>query len=272
MENLDQSTPGTVYMNEKEMKEKAPSVFSKTPSNEVSKHYTHIPTIDVIRDMQALGWGVVGVKEVNARKSSTVGFQKHLAIFRNENIVINGEDGDIVYPQILMTNSHDGKNAFTFIAGLFRLICENGLVISTQEFENVKLRHMGYTFEDLQSKINEIVKKLPLTVECMNIMKEIELEQEMILDFAQKALIVRFGEKEIQNIKVDIDELITPTRKEDEGKNLWNIFNVLQEKLISGDFEYTNGVKIRKARKIKNFSQDQKLNQELFSLALEYQN
>ena len=32
-------------------------------------------------------------------------------------------DGDTVYPQILLTNSHDGKNAFTFTAGLFRLIC-----------------------------------------------------------------------------------------------------------------------------------------------------
>ena len=43
---------------------------------------------------------------------------------------------DTVFPQILLTNSHDGKNAFTFTAGLFRMICENGLVVSTNEFEN----------------------------------------------------------------------------------------------------------------------------------------
>ena len=45
--------------------------------------------------------------------------------------IINGKDGDTVFPQVLLTNSHDGKNAFTFTAGLFRMICENGLVIST---------------------------------------------------------------------------------------------------------------------------------------------
>ena len=40
--------------------------------------------------------------------------------------------------------SSDGKNAFTFRAGLFRLVCENGLVISTQDFADLKIRHFGY--------------------------------------------------------------------------------------------------------------------------------
>ena len=59
-------------------------------------------------------------------------------------------DGDTVFPQILMTNSHDGKNSFQFQAGLYRLVCSNGLVIADAQFEDVKMRHMGYSFEDLQ--------------------------------------------------------------------------------------------------------------------------
>jgi hypothetical protein len=76
-----------------------------------------------------------------------VGYQKHLVVFRNNDVVINGKDGDTVYPQILLTNSHDGKNSFSFQAGLFRMICENGLVIATKQFEAMKIRHMGYDFE-----------------------------------------------------------------------------------------------------------------------------
>ena len=110
-------------------------------------------------------------KEVKARTEGTIGFQKHLLVFRNNDVVINGEDGDTVYPQILLTNSHDGKNSFQFTAGLFRMICENGLVIATDEFEDLKMRHMGYTFEDLQILIKDMVEKLPLTVESMNKMK-----------------------------------------------------------------------------------------------------
>jgi hypothetical protein len=136
---LNLSKNGFLTMDE--IKENAPSIFTTTSSPDTSEKYTHIPTSVVIEDMEKLGWRVVDAKQVKARKG--VGFQKHLLVFRNNDVVINGVDGDIVFPQILLTNSHDGKNSFTFTAGLFRMVCENGLVVSTQEFENVKMRHMG---------------------------------------------------------------------------------------------------------------------------------
>ena len=258
------------YLSKANIRSLAPSVFSEKPSEDVSSKYTHIPTERVIDDMELLGWKPIEAKEIKARKKSTKGFQKHLLIFRNDDVVINGKDGDTVFPQILLTNSHDGKNAFTFQAGLFRLICANGLVIADTQFEDVKMRHMGYTFEDLQVLIKEMVEKLPLTVESMNQMKAKELEQEQIIEFAKEAINTRFTEKEINRIEIDWDAFIEPVRKEDTGKDLWSVFNVVQEKLIEGDFEYRMGGKPRKAREIKNFKQDMKINKELFELALDY--
>ena len=258
------------FLSKEELRKICPVIFAEKASNEVSKHYTHIPTSKVIDDMATLGWGVVDAKSVKARKNSTKGYQKHLVVFRNNDVVINGEDGDTVFPQVLLTNSHDSKNAFTFTAGLFRMVCENGLVISTTQFEDVKMRHMGYTFEELQVKIKGMVEKLPLTVESMNKMKNIELNEEKAVEFAKKALTTRFNEKEMKRIKIDIKDILTPVRVEDSGKDLWSIFNVVQEKVIDGDFTYIAGGKVRKARQIKNFRQDQKVNQELFELALEY--
>lgn len=260
----------TNFLTNAEIKKVAPSVFTSTAASHVSDSYTHIPTSQVIEDMEKLGWGVVDAKEVRARKG--VGFQKHLVVFRNPEIAIVGKDGDDVFPQILLTNSHDGKNAFTFTAGMFRMVCENGLVVSTQEFENVKLRHMGYTFEELQTKIKEMVERLPLTVETMNKMKQVELDEVKAIEFATKALATRFKEDELARITVDAKELLKPTRKEDEGNDLWSIFNVIQEKLIDGGFSYNAGSKSRKARRIKNFNQDLKVNQDLFELALEFAN
>jgi hypothetical protein len=91
-------------------------------------------------------------------------------------------------------------------------------------------------------------------------------------NFAKRALETRFTEKQIDSIKIDFNELLTPTRVEDEGNDVWSVFNVVQEKLINGDFDYIRGSKIRKARRVKNFVQDQKINKELFELALEYVN
>lgn len=256
------------FKTKEELKELAPSIFTETPANRVSKKYTYISTEKIIDDMEKLGWGVVDAKQVAARKESTRGVQKHLVVFRNPKIVINSPNGDEVFPQILLTNSHDGKNCFIFTAGLFRMVCENGIVISTKEFEKVKIRHMGYTFEELQIQIHKMVKKLPLTVESMNKMVAKKLTQKEVFDFARKGLGLRFGE-DIKNIKVNLKHFITPIRNEDRGRNLWNVFNVIQEKLIEGDFEYESNGKLRKARRIKNFNQDIKLNSELFEKALE---
>jgi hypothetical protein len=201
----------TEFLTKEQISEMAPSVFATKPSDEVSDKYTHIPTERVIDDMELLGWKPIEAKQVKARKKSTKGFQKHLLVFRNNDVVINGEDGDVVFPQILLTNSHDGKNSFQFQAGLFRMICSNGLVIATEKFEDVKMRHMGYTFEDLQVKIKDMVERLPLTVESMNKMKAMEMEQEQILAFAKDALNARFTEKELNRIDIDIEELINPS-------------------------------------------------------------
>jgi hypothetical protein len=264
MLNLDSND----FLTTSEIKQRANSVFTDTASPNVSSKFTHIPTHKVIEDMSQLGWGVVDAKQVKARKGQ--GFQKHLVVFRNPDVVINGADGDTVFPQILLTNSNDGKNAFTFTAGLFRLVCENGLVISTQEFENVKIRHMGYTFEELQTQIRAMVEQLPLTVESMNKMKAVELDEKSLVEFAEKALATRFKAEELENIKVDLDILLEPTRPEDKGTDLWSVFNVLQEKILEGDFLYMSGTKIRKARKVKNFKQDIEINQKLFAVAAEF--
>ena len=217
-------------------------------------------------EAEKLGWEVVDAKEIKARKGK--GFQKHLIVFGNPNLQIDGADGDTVFPRILLTNSHNGKNAFTFTAGLFRMVCENGLVVSSREFENMKIRHYGYSFEELQDTIKAMVEKLPLTVESLNKFRQVELSQEQCLDFAKRALEVRLGE--LDNIQIDYQDLLTPTRSEDRGNDLWSVYNVVQEKLIHGMFNYKYGVKSRKARKIKNFKQDLVINERLYDLALEY--
>lgn len=256
------------FMTTDEIRSKANSIFAAKGAETTSQHYSHIPTFKIIEDMELLGWGVVDVKQIKARKNA--GYQKHLVVFRNNDIIIDGKDGDTVFPQILLTNSSDGKNAFTFRAGLFRLICENGLVISTQDFADLKIRHMGYDFEELQKTISAIVEKLPLTVESMNKFKQTQLEEEQILQFAKEALTVRFGEDEMRRITIDYNEFIKPIRKEDEGSDLWSVFNRVQEKVLEGDFEYGYATKTRKARRIKNFNQDIALNSKLYELATNY--
>ncbi len=191
-------------------------------------------------------------------------------MFRNPDVVINGADGDQVFPQILLTNSHDGKNSFTFTPGLFRMICENGLVVATEQFADFKVRHMGYDFDALQSTIRSIVESLPLTVESMNKMKEIQLGEEQILELAKSLLELRVEGTDNTFGEVAIEQVLHPQRNQDYGNGLWEVFNRVQENIMEGNFSYlTVRGRVRQARKIKNFKQDLDLNKAMFNKALE---
>ena len=101
----------------------------------------------------------------------------------------------------------------------------------------------------------------------MNRFKNKQLSEDQKQKFALEALGLRF---DTDNKTFHVDEFLTPTRKEDEGNDLWSVFNLVQEKLVNGMVDYRAGSKNRKARRIKNFQQDVKLNSELYELALAY--
>ena len=79
----------------------------------------------------------------------------------------------------------------------------------------MKIRHIHYNFEELQNTINGIMEQLPLTVDSMNKMKEIKLDQDQLIEFAKKAVSTRFSEDKLKAITIDYKELLEPTRNED---------------------------------------------------------
>ena len=84
-----------------------------------------------------------------------------------------------------------------------------------------------------------------------------------------------FNKKFVKNYPIlcknfELETILEPTRNEDKGDDVWSVYNVIQEKLVNGLLNYGVGAKVRKARKIQNFQQDMKLNQDLYELALSY--
>jgi hypothetical protein len=102
-------------------------------------------------------------------------------------------------------------------------------------------------------------------------MKEVELEEEQMFDLAKSFLELRVeGTDNTFNTQA-IEEVLEPQRSQDKGNGLWEVFNRVQENVMEGNFKYlTVKGKVRQARVIKNFKQDQDLNKKLFSKALEF--
>ena len=243
----------------------------------LSKHYSFVPTMNVVNDLRDLGYEVVDAKQVKARKKSTNGYQKHMITFEHPKYKVEGKEE---YPQILLTNSHDGGNAFTLSAGIFRLVCSNGLVIKTEDYGSARLVHKGYSFEAVQKLVKEFEETVSEVLNKITEMKKVELTKEQQIEFAKKAALLRFTAKSYNedNIAdvVNIDDLLNVDRKEDAGNGLYEVFNRVQESIVQGKYLYAASGKVndadtktRKARPIKNFKQSIDVNKKLSELAFE---
>ena len=270
-------------LNDKEIEHLCPVAFKSTMTNSeiqklgLSKHYSFVPTMNVVNDLRALGYEVVDAKQVKARKKSTNGYQKHMLTFEHPKYKVEGKEE---YPQILLTNSHDGGNAFTLSAGIFRLVCSNGLVIKTEDYGSARLVHKGYSFEAVQKLVKEFEETVSEVLNKITEMKKVELTKEQQIEFAKKAALLRFTAKSYNedNIAdvVNIDDLLNVDRKEDAGNGLYEVFNRVQESIVQGKYLYAASGKVndadtktRKARPIKNFKQSIDVNKKLSALAFE---
>ena len=144
--------------------------------------------------------------------------------------------------------------------------------VKSQDFGSMKVRHYGYDFETIKGAVNSLVEQIPDYLKQVEDMKEQELEREQMLEFARQAALLRFKTANIETIDkvVDVEDLLESTRKEDNGNGLWEVFNHLQEKVVNGKFNYALGKKERKARPVKGFKPQVKLNQDLWELASSY--
>ena len=257
-----------------ELKMICPEISTPEINPELRKHlgitdrYVHVPTEKVIEDIMELGWTPINAYRVNSRKKRK-GVGRHMVKFVNYDFM---EEGKTEYPELLLTNSHDGTTAFKLDVGIFRLVCSNGMVVKSQDFGSMKVRHYGYDFETIKGAVNKLVEQIPDYLKQVEDMKEQELEREQMLEFAREAALLRFKTANIETIDklVDVDDLLESTRKEDEGNGLWEVFNRLQEKVVNGKFNYALGKKERKARPVKGFKSQVKLNQDLWELASSY--
>ena len=258
-----------------EIKEQAPLVLAQEPTRNVSNRYTFINTETVIDDMAKLGWLPTQVGQRKTRNPDTP-FSPHMVKFSNPDLRIVNDAGDASFPQIILNNSHDGLGKFKFMAGIFRLVCSNGLVIATEKFGQMKIAHKGYDFAEVREIVRTRTEALPEQIQIMNDMKNHMLTREEQRELAIRGLFLRSQvpadkENQFRGLidTVTLEEILTPVRDQDKGNDLWNTFQIVQEKMVKGGFHTQLGfdTKVRKVKEIRSFLTDMDLNKKLFGEA-----
>ena len=257
------------------------SVMADGHSSDTSDRFTFIPTTRVIDIMATQNWFPTKVTEKATRKPEKKGFQTHIVRFRqpqqNQAIVV----GDIV-PEIVMKNAHDGTSVFAFMAGLFRFVCTNGMVVADSMFESYKVKHIGFQDQNVIDAVYSVINSTPRIMDRVSEFKEIVLDTAEQKVFAESALIAKYGQEEEGKELIksyNFDSLIRPIRGADRitsnGENTpWNTFNVLQEKLVEkgGNFgvkqmKNSSFVKTHtKVRAVRSVTEGLRINQALWNL------
>jgi hypothetical protein len=106
----------------------APSIFAEGKHGSRSERYTYIPTIDVLRGLRKEGFEPFMVAQGASRVEGKAEFTKHMIRMRHAGQVQTRPEAN----EIILINSHDGASSYQMLAGAFRFVCCNGLVVGTE--------------------------------------------------------------------------------------------------------------------------------------------
>lgn len=209
-----------------ELTRMAPAIFADQAHDSRSDRYAYIPTTKLLDGMRGAGFMPVKVSQAKARDEDRKGHCKHIIRFRREDQMQAAEAREVV-----LVNSHDGTSGFRLMAGIFRLVCANGLIVGKSDSE-IRVRHSGDAVNRVIEGAYSIVNDFDHVGEQIEGMKALTLQPEMQQAFGRAALALRFEDP--ANCGIEAAQIIRPRRTEDRPADLWTTFNVAQENIIRG--------------------------------------
>lgn len=252
------------------LKRTAPSIFTTEGAACTSDKYKHISTIEVVKGLMSEGFMPVKAMQSRVRKIEKAPFTKHMLRFRHVDRVqtIGG-----LFPELVLVNSHDGLSSYRLMAGLYRLVCSNGLVAG-DTFKEVRVRHQGDVIGNVIEGTYEVMEEATKLLEHAEQMSDVELSQPEKAIFADAVHQLRFdGDDTLTKEAITPEQFLRPRRYQEKGKDdLFTIFNIVQENAIKGGLrgwarDEKGRVKRTSTREIKSIDQNNALNRALWTLA-----
>ena len=241
-----------------QLKLNVPSIFATSASPKMSDKYVFVPTIDILENFEREGWEIASAKQTGLGLHGV-----HEIRLRNGELPKVGD----TLVEAIIRNSHNGMTTLGVSAGLHRLVCSNGLTVPTALADSFNVRHQRFDLDDVKRLTESFAGKLPKIERSVNRMMRHEMTIDEKIDFVRKSAEIRFSKEKILN-DLEIVGLLTPNRVEDEGDDMWKVFNVVQEKFVRGGMNYLSSKGQRtKLKGLQNIIAVNRVNTKLWELA-----
>lgn len=244
----------------------APSILADEAHESRGERYAFIPTVRVLDGLRAEGFQPFEVRQTRVRDQSKKDHTKHLIRLRHSGQIASA--GEV--PEIILINSHDGTSSYQVLAGIFRFVCQNGL-IAGDVCNDIRIRHSGNVVDDVIEGSFRVLENIEQVTSRIDTYKSITLDRGEQLAFADAATDLRWGRDDQGNSLAPIygsDQLNRSRRYADNGADLWSTFNRAQENLIKGGLTGRSASNRRtRTREVGGVNETVKLNQALWTLA-----
>ena len=224
------------------------------------KHPTRGPEFqaikpDVIREvLDSHGFDLVHLRINKARKEDRAEFQTSVARYRSrDEFSVDGLGFDLIFKVPHLYGALQG------VLGLFRGTCSNQLNVGTH-FDKVKVNHSGDPYSELSDLIPRLVSQRQKLVETVKLMQAKELTPSDISGLAVSMAEIRLAE--VTSLKkIKTTDLLTVRRLDDDKRDLFTVYNVLQENLLRYGVRYEiesqlNGETIIQQRTTRKVAED----------------
>lgn len=261
----------------------APSIFAEHARPGVSGRYSFISTMEVVGLLQGEGWEPMKAREQSVRLEAKVGYQMHEIRFARRLDLENRapQVGDTRLEMVLQ-NAHDGTRAYRIDAGLYRLICKNGLVVADSAFAHVSIRHLDVAPERFLEAARAVAENSPKVLEIVRRWSNVQLNESARKTFAARAMALRWTPEERIAKLLKPEALLVSVRYADRGADLWRTFNTVQEKVLNGGTRYAGFLPMaegsvvstryvrNRTRGVGGLQESHRLNKGLWELAEEF--
>jgi hypothetical protein len=239
----------------------APSVLAAEAHASRGDRYAFIPTIEVIDGLRKEGFHPFEVRQTKCRDLAKREHTKHLVRLRHESLPLTTGGGEV--PELVLLNSHDGSSSYQLIAGFFRMVCSNGL-IAGDVTNDIRIRHSGRVIDDVIEGSYQVLENITELGHRIDDYKAIELQPDEQRVFADSALQLRWADQ----APVTAASVLEPRRWDDTGRDLWSVFNRVQENLVQGGVRgrAQTGRRLT-TRGVGGVTENVKLNRSLWTLA-----
>jgi hypothetical protein len=262
-----------------------PSAFATEAHSSRSARYAYIPTSEVIAGLVAEGFSPFKAVQSRSRIEGKSEFTKHMIRFRHATASAVGVGENV--PEVVLVNSHDGTSSYKLFAGIFRMICTNGMVVCERNMGEITIPHKGNVVHQVIDGSFQIIDDSRAALGTIDNWSSLQLTAGEQVAFAEAAHSLRFADSDgVVSTAITPTALLTPRRSDDRAgageashgwsrpaPDLYRTLNVVQENSIKGGLsawrQAADGRPARRetTREVRGIDQDVRLNRALWQLA-----